>query len=521
MPEPIAGRIGVPVPGVELKVEPVGDRLEARVRGPNITPGYWRDPEGTRAAFDEDGFYAMGDAIGLVDPSDPSRGFTFQGRIAEDFKLSTGTWVRVGPLRAALLAHFSDLVQDVVIAGHDRDDLAMLVFPNLSTCRVLAGAAGDAPARDVLEHAAVTASFTAALASFAAARTGTSIRVDRAILLEQPPSIDAQEITDKGSLNQRAVLAARRPLVEQLYGAAGTGLLIDVSTPERTRMIRPVAIQLRRPHRDRRARPSRSAADAAAADAAARAYFGDSGAVRDRDGLAEYYRSRRMACVVFSVDERLSGRPQLSNDEVADFAAANPDIAIAFASIDPNRGADGVREARRLVSEGRVRGPEAAPAAPAVRTQRSDGVSALRGLRRGAPAGPVPHRPQRHRHRHARRRRRPAEIRQSDADRRRGRRFSRPADHHGASVVPVAGRSDLDLPAQADVYIDLSGWSPKYFSPTLVQYANTLLKRKVLFGSDYPWLTPDRWLADFQTTAIREEVRPLILKENAVRLLFS
>ena len=121
MAVPVAGRIGVPVPGVELKVEPVGDALEARVRGPNITPGYWRDPEITRASFDSENYYCMGDAVGLVDPSDPMRGFTFQGRLTEDFKLSTGTWVRVGPLRAALLAHLGDLAQDVVIAGHDRD----------------------------------------------------------------------------------------------------------------------------------------------------------------------------------------------------------------------------------------------------------------------------------------------------------------------------------------------------------------------------------------------------------------
>jgi feruloyl-CoA synthase len=229
MPEPVAGRIGVPVPGVELKVEPVGDLLEARVRGPNITPGYWRDPELTRAAFDEDGFYALGDAIELVDPSDPPRGFTFKGRIAEDFKLSTGTWVRVGPLRVALLAHFADLVQDVVVAGHDRDDVRILVFPNHGTCRGLATAAPDAPVRTVLGHASVIGRFTDALAAFAAAQCGSSTRVEHAILLEQPPAIDAQEITDKGSLNQKAVLRHRQVLVEQLYGSPGPGLLIDVS----------------------------------------------------------------------------------------------------------------------------------------------------------------------------------------------------------------------------------------------------------------------------------------------------
>jgi feruloyl-CoA synthase len=211
MSVPVAGRVGVPVPGVELKAAPVGDVFEARVKGPNITPGYWRDPELTRASFDEDGYFCMGDAIALVDPADPARGFSFQGRLTEDFKLSTGTWVRVGPLRAALLAQFGTLAQDVVIAGHDRDAVAVLIFPNRH-------AGPPDPAR-----------FSTALAAFNEARAGSSTRVERAILLDQAPSIDAQEITDKGSINQKAVLRHRSALVEQLYGAPGPGLLIDTS----------------------------------------------------------------------------------------------------------------------------------------------------------------------------------------------------------------------------------------------------------------------------------------------------
>ena len=155
MIEPIAGRVGVPAPGVDLKITPVGDRLEARVKGPNVTPGYWRDPELTRASFDADGYYCMGDALGLVDPRDPSRGFVFEGRLTEDFKLSTGTWVRVGPLRTALLAHFGDLVQDVAIAGHDRDIVGVLIFPNLATCRQCAGARAEQSAREVLSAPSV------------------------------------------------------------------------------------------------------------------------------------------------------------------------------------------------------------------------------------------------------------------------------------------------------------------------------------------------------------------------------
>jgi feruloyl-CoA synthase len=234
MPEPVAARIGVPVPGVELKVAPTGDLLEARVRGPNITPGYWRDAALTTASFDDEGFYCMGDAVGLIDPADPARGFTFEGRITEDFKLSSGTWVRVGPLRAALLAHFGDLVQDVVIAGHDRDDVGVLIFPSLAACARVCDASPEAGSRVVLAHPDVRARFAHLLSAFAGRQSGSSTRVSRALLLEEPPSLDAREVTDKGSLNQRAVLTHRAALVDQLYGAAGAALLIDVSRKDAT-----------------------------------------------------------------------------------------------------------------------------------------------------------------------------------------------------------------------------------------------------------------------------------------------
>jgi feruloyl-CoA synthase len=232
MPSPVTGRVGVPAPGVVLKLEPAGDRFEARVRGPNVTPGYWRDADLTDAAFDADGFYAMGDALGLVDPADPARGFTFQGRLAEDFKLSTGTWVRVGPLRAAVLAALGELAQDVVIAGPERDDVRLLVFPSLAACRRLAGAADGVPAVTVLAAPGVQRRFAAVLADFSAARAGSSTRVARALLLAEPPSIDAGEITDKGSINQKAVLRRRAALVELLYGVTRAALAIEIS--ERT-----------------------------------------------------------------------------------------------------------------------------------------------------------------------------------------------------------------------------------------------------------------------------------------------
>jgi feruloyl-CoA synthase len=219
LPVPISGRVGVPAPGVELKLEPVGALLEARVRGPNVTPGYWAAAPLTAAAFDADGYYAMGDALGFVDADDPGRGFTFQGRIAEDFKLSTGTWVRVGPLRAALLAALGEMAQDVVIAAPERDDVRVLIFPSAAACRRLSGAAADASIGEVLDDAIVCGWFQAALSAFNAARSGSSTRVTRALLLADPPALDAGELTDKGSINQKAVLRRRAGLVDALYGA--------------------------------------------------------------------------------------------------------------------------------------------------------------------------------------------------------------------------------------------------------------------------------------------------------------
>ena len=219
------GNIGVPMPGQAVKLVPenvaggaAGGKLELRVRGPNITPGYWKSAELTAAAFDEDGYYRMGDALRFVDPADPAAGMLFDGRIAEDFKLATGTWVSVGPLRAQLIAAGAPLVQDVVIAGHDRDEVAVLIFPALDACRLLCGEpGGQAGPAAVLAHGAVRAHFQKLLDTLAAQSTGSATRVARALLMETPPSLDAGEATDKGSLNQRAVLRARADLVEELY----------------------------------------------------------------------------------------------------------------------------------------------------------------------------------------------------------------------------------------------------------------------------------------------------------------
>jgi feruloyl-CoA synthase len=224
-----AGVIGIPIPGVEAKLVSQGNKLEARVRGPNITPGYWRQPELTRAAFDEEGFYKFGDAVRFVDAEDVNRGFVFDGRFSEDFKLATGTWVSVGPLRARILSYFAPFVRDVVITGHDRDDVGAMIFADLDACCSLcADLSPSSRFADILRHDAVRARFQKLLADFAAKSTGSSNRVSRAILLEEPPSLDAREITDKGSLNQRAVLEHRAELVEQLYSAQSSQFILRI-----------------------------------------------------------------------------------------------------------------------------------------------------------------------------------------------------------------------------------------------------------------------------------------------------
>lgn len=255
-----------------------------------------------------------------------------------------------------------------------------------------------------------------------------------------------------------------------------------------------------------------------ATDEAAKKYFGE-GAPRSHKAMVEYYRSRNIACVVFTVDERLSGRPQISNDAVADFAAENSDIMIAFASIDPMRGPEAVREARRLIASGKIRGfklhppvqqffpndPMVYPLYEAIEEARLPVIfhTGHSGIGTGMPGG--------------------GGIRL---------KYGNPMYIDDVAVdfpnMPII-MAHPSFPWQDEaisiclhkpqVYIDLSGWSPKYFSPTLVQYANSRLKNKVLFGSDYPLITPDRWLADFAHIAIKDEVRPMILKENAIKLL--
>jgi len=219
-PSDLSAEIGVPVPGVEAKLVPTGEKLEVRVRGPNVTPGYWRQEAETRAAFDEEGYYCMGDAAAPVDPRDVGKGLVFDGRLKEDFKLSTGTWVSVGPLRARILAHFAPYVRDVVITGHDRDEIGMLIVPEVDACRALGSDLPPAaPVAAVVGHAAVREEIRERLRRFAMLSTGSATRPRRALVLVAPLSLDAGEVTDKGSLNQRAILDRRRDLVDELYAA--------------------------------------------------------------------------------------------------------------------------------------------------------------------------------------------------------------------------------------------------------------------------------------------------------------
>jgi feruloyl-CoA synthase len=214
---PRPGNIGLPAPGVELKLVPNEGKLEVRLKGPNITPGYWRRPDLTKDAFDAEGYYKIGDALKFVDPADPSQGLLFDGRLAEDFKLLSGTWVSAGALRAQFVDHCAPLVRDAVIAGADRDDVAVLVFPDVEACRKLAGLNADAALATVLADPKLRDEFKKRLNALARQSTGGSTRICRLILMAEPPSLDAGEATDKGSINQRAVLSRRAALVDELY----------------------------------------------------------------------------------------------------------------------------------------------------------------------------------------------------------------------------------------------------------------------------------------------------------------
>src|SRR5215831_14790509 len=212
-----SGHVGLPVSGNDAKIVPNNGKLEVRARGANVTPGYWRQPDLTNAAFDEEGFYKFGDALKPADPNDFEAGFDFDGRIAEDFKLASGTWVSVGPLRARFITACAPLVRDVVIAGINRDEIAAVVVLDLDGCRLINP---TLPLDDMAATAAdplIRGAFVERFTKFLSTATGSSTRVTRAILLDLPLSIDRGEVTDKGSINQRAVLEHRKEVIEELY----------------------------------------------------------------------------------------------------------------------------------------------------------------------------------------------------------------------------------------------------------------------------------------------------------------
>ena len=218
---PRSGVIGLPVPGVELKLVPSGDKLEIRVRGPNVTPGYLDQPEVTARAFDEEGYYRIGDAVRFADAGHPEAGLVFDGRVAEDFKLSSGTWVNVGAVRIKGIELLAPVAQDIVVTGHDSDAVGFLVFANVPACRALAGLPADASAPQALAHAAVREHVRQGLLAMRRLGGGSSTHATRALLMSEPPSVDAGEITDKGYINQSAVLARRAGLVRRLEGGDG------------------------------------------------------------------------------------------------------------------------------------------------------------------------------------------------------------------------------------------------------------------------------------------------------------
>lgn len=216
-PVDCAGLVGLPAAGLEIKLVPNGEKLELRLRGPNVTPGYWKQPDRTAESFDDEGYYKIGDALKFVDPDDVGRGFVFDGRVTEDFKLSTGTWVNMGGVRTAAIAACVPFIRDVVLCGLDQNYIGVLIFPDLEACRRLAELDADATSEAIVGHPAVLGLFQARLDALADAATGSASRIARGLLLARPPAIDAGEVTDKGSINQRAVMTARASLVDELY----------------------------------------------------------------------------------------------------------------------------------------------------------------------------------------------------------------------------------------------------------------------------------------------------------------
>jgi feruloyl-CoA synthase len=222
-----AGVIGLPVPGTELKMLPNSGKMELRLRGPCMTPGYFKRDDLTKEAYDDDGFYRTGDAGKFVDRDDPAKGILFDGRVAEDFKLLTGSWVSTGMVRIAAISACAEVIQDAVVTGHDRDEIGLLIIPNVVGMAKVANLNSDAPLSDLLGNDKTRQILRGSLAAHNSQNPTSSTRIARVIFLEEPLNIDAGEITDKGYVNQRAVLERRHALVEQLYSDDEAAILIN------------------------------------------------------------------------------------------------------------------------------------------------------------------------------------------------------------------------------------------------------------------------------------------------------
>jgi feruloyl-CoA synthase len=225
-----SGVIGLPAAGTLVKLAPVADKLELRVRGPAVTPGYWRQPELTKNAFDEEGFYRLGDAVRLLDPEEPTAGLRFDGRIGEDFKLANGSWVSVGPLRAEVISVLSPLAQDVVIAGLDSEYCSAIIIPDLGACATLLGQAKPMTWAETAQNPRLIGWLQQRLAAHAQANPASTRCIQRALWLPFPPSLDLGEVTDKGSINQRAVLDHHPGLVDQLYSDSPGPFVADINS---------------------------------------------------------------------------------------------------------------------------------------------------------------------------------------------------------------------------------------------------------------------------------------------------
>lgn len=210
------GGVGLPIPGCEIKLVPDGNKLEMRVRGANVSPGYYNRPDLSAQAFDEEGFFMIGDAVAFLDPDEPERGLRFDGRVSENFKLMSGTWVQASDIRLSAIAAAEPAIQDAVVTGHDREEIGLLVFPNPEGCRKICNAPG-VELSELVTRPELHAHVANALSAFNAANPGTSRQIRRVLLMSELPSVDGNEITDKGYINQRATLERRAAEVSRLY----------------------------------------------------------------------------------------------------------------------------------------------------------------------------------------------------------------------------------------------------------------------------------------------------------------